>query len=162
MKNKEVLDRLFDQFFHKAKKNLQKEGSLHQCVFLLTGSKDQPKIAGVVEMKFKTENDKNRIAKGIEEIIKTTGCWGYVMVNEVWLLASDDFTGGKMPHGARPSQHSKRREAVWVALFTYDYHRGGAAIFERKGKKIRFTTEVPIETDTEFAGRFAEMLPPMN
>ncbi|NIT51634.1 MAG: hypothetical protein GWO41_02500, partial [candidate division Zixibacteria bacterium] len=49
-----------------------------------------------------------------------------------------------------------------VALYTYDYHRGKAAMFEHKEDKIVFTKEINMEPDMQASGRFAEMLPPIN
>lgn len=161
MKPKEILDRIFQQFFRVAKNNLQKDGYLTPCIFFLKGSREQPDIADMVEMRFKTDEEKELIAKYIEELIRRTGAWGYLMVNEVWLLDPDDFPDKKLP-GISPSRHPKRREAVWVALFTYDYHRGSAVLFERKGERIVLGKEITMEPEHEFAGRFAQMLPPMS
>ena len=162
MKHKKILDNIFERFFQIAKDNLKKDSYLSPLVFLLRGPYEQPESDIVVEMRFKTEEDKNLLARRIENLIQSSGAWGYVLLNEAWLLASDDFPGQKLPTEAPPSQHAKRREAVWVALFTYDYHIGKAAIFERRTKQIVFTQEITMQPEHQFAGRFATMLPPMN
>jgi hypothetical protein len=159
---KETLDRLFEQFVQIAKENLLKSGSLAPFVFLLSGPREKPQIAEIVDLFYKTEADKDLLAKRIEMLIQRTGAWGYLIVNESWVLDGDDFPDGELPRDILPSQHPLRREAVWVALFTYEYHRGVAALFERQGKHIVFTKEIPMEPDMGFAGRFAEMLPPMS
>lgn len=159
--NQKKLDALFEGFFKAAKENLQRDGYLIPCVFLLSGTFDQPQVANVIEMQFETETDKDSLARNIEALIKSTGAWGYVMVHEAWTLDKDDFPNEELPK-VPPSSHPKKREAIFVSLFTYDNHRGTAVLFERRHDKIRFTKEIVIEPHMTVGGRFAKMLPPMN
>lgn len=159
---KKELDNLFEGFFDAAKLNLQQHGVLVPYVFLLAGRPEQPDVASIVEMRFKNEEEKALLAKRIEGLIQSTGAWGYVMVNETWILVKEDFPDGEIPRDRPPSQHPKRREAVLVALFAYDYHIGRAALFDRRGDTIAFTREIAMEPHMDFGGRFADMLPPMS
>ncbi len=162
MEYKKMLGNLFQHFFQAAKENLEKDGYLIPCVFLLTGPKDQLKVETIIELQFESEAEKERVTEQIEKLIGATGAWGYVIVNECWLLAGNDFSSGEVPTDIPPSKHPKRQEAIWVALFTYEYHRGAAAIFQRHGQRIVFTKEIPMHPDMNFGGRFAELLPPMS
>jgi hypothetical protein len=129
---------------------------------LLGGNPDKVKDLMHIEMQFRNEGDKDFLARLIAQQIEATGAWGYVMINEAWLLSREQFPDGKIPCNQLPSEHPKRQEVIWVALFTHDYHKGRAAIFERKGFSIQFIGEIPMEPDTGIQGRFANLLPPLN
>jgi len=158
---REKLDKLFDIFLARAKRNMQQDQHLQPVVCLLSGAHTRPDITPIA-LNFQDEAEKDATATAIEQMIREAGAWGYVMINEAWMLVHDDFKQeGGIPQ-VQPSQHSKRREAIVIGLFTYDYHRGAAVLFERRGKKIAFTKQIDMAPDMKVAGRFAEMLPPMN
>ena len=73
MKHKKILDHLFEHFFQTAKDNLKKDGYLSPLVFLLRGPYEQPESDIVVEMRFKSEEDKNLLARRIENLIQSSG-----------------------------------------------------------------------------------------
>lgn len=156
------LDRLFHQFFEAAKQNLVKDGFVAPFVFLLSGSHEEPELVQALPLRFANDSEKTELAGQIETLIRHTGAWGYITVCEAWVLDREDFDERGFPPEARPSEHARRREAVWVALFAYDHHRGAAAIFERREDGIVFQKEIPMEPDDSFAGRFADLLPPMS
>ena len=153
------LKNLFDGAVETAKENLVRDGSLVPVVLLITGNKHDPKVGEVIPIKADSDKEKDQVLRAVRGRIQRTGAFGYITINESWIIikAKDD-----PPIFVKPSQHSERKEALFVGLFTYDFHRAVTIIFERRGDKIVFTEEIPIAPETELTGRFSEMLPTMN
>ena len=153
------LKNLFDGTTETAKQNLVRDGSVVPVVLLITGNKHNPQVGDIIPIQADSDDEKDQVMRGVQGLILRRGAFGYITISESWIIIK---TTKDPPISVKPSKHPESKEALFVGLFTYDFHKAIAMIFERRGDKIVFTEEIPVAPKTELKGRFIEMLPTMN
>lgn len=129
---KRALKKIFDEIVEKiAKESLLKHGHQYPIVLLIGGTKNEPEITKTIPIKKSTSDDEVR--RIVELFRRTDGAFGYMTVN-------DGTTTVR-----RPSQHPEKKEAILVGLYTPDFQKAVMFVFERRGKEIVFTDEVPMQ-----------------
>lgn len=152
------LKSLFDASVETAKENLVRDGSVVPVVLLITGNKHNPQVGEIIPIEADSDDEKDQVLQAVRGRILRTGAFGYITINESWIIIKTKDP----PISVKPSKHPESKEALFVGLFTFDFHKAIAMIFERRRDKIVFTQEIPVAPETELAGRFSEMLPIMN
>ena len=161
MDYKKLLGKQFENWLARSKSMLQEHGRLDPYILLLADTPEQPRVAWPVELDT-LDQEPDFIVEYTEERLRATKAWGYVIVTEAWVLHGADFPGGEVPANAIPDQHPKKRTAVWVEMYTRDYHFGKAVIFERQDQRIVFTDqEITLGPDENFGARFTKLLAPL-
>jgi len=128
---KRALKRMFDGIVERAKETLLKDGHHKPIVLLIGGTKNKPEITTTIPIKSTSDDEVRRVVKLFQGI----GAIGYMTVSEEATTERDIF---------KPSQKPEKKEAIFVGLYTQDFQKAVMFIFERRGKEIVFTDEIPV------------------
>ncbi len=143
-----VLDKMLTICLQNCKWRMQNCGLIDQRVIGLCGTPAKPEKIDFRYIEFNGNEGKAALVAHLQGRFRAEQAWGYLLAFETRLFEGQ-------------GQNQKRHEAIVVAAIMRGYHRGVAAIFERKPgltERIVFTKDVPIESEEPLLGLFATLL----